>query len=339
MLTTDGLQWTEGRVRQSSLCRFRSMTRWRSLFSVSATLAIVIPLNATLHTANDSPPTLSALRASLVVAPRASELPASTSPPIQSPAIGVDTSDLRGQRGCGDVGADTSDISSEVPCTFGDRSAKKVVVVVGDSMAGAWVLALDVWGRRHGWKVVRLVKDGCPPWKTVIRYTPGACVAFNKFEVRTINLLRPAAVFAVGLRYRGQLTMRSGGSPAVAETIEGFALEIRASRAKVLVPQNTPWFFGLGSPLLCLASTPANVKKCNRDARSKVVESAMLGGIAIAAATHRIVAVAIDQLFCNPTVCPVLVGRYLVYADDHHFTRVWALHISTAFASVFDPLV
>jgi hypothetical protein len=107
----------------------------------------------------------------------------------------------------------------------------------------------------------------------------------------------------------------------------------------VLVPQNTPWFFGIGSPLTCLVADPSNVGRCNRDARGKVVESAMLRGIGIAAAAHTVTAVPVDQLFCGTTICPVLVGPHLVYADDHHFSRVWALYIARAFGVIFDPLV
>jgi SGNH domain (fused to AT3 domains) len=157
--------------------------------------------------------------------------------------------------------------------------------------------------------------------------------------VSTINALRPKAVFAVGLQDRGQVTMERTRPAAVAATIEGFAQEIRLSRARVLVPQNTPWFFGVGSPLQCLVANPSNVRRCNRDARKAVVESAMLHGIELAASAHLVVDVPVDALFCSSTICPVLVGNRIVYADDHHFSSVWAEHIVRAFASIFDPIV
>jgi len=282
-------------------------------------------------------PTLAVLRASIAAAPTEKVLPSVTDPPLEQVWTGIDATELHGQKGCGNVGGDSADITSEVPCTFGDRSATRTVVVVGDSMAGAWVPTLDVWGQAEHWKIVRLVKDGCPPWTTATRAP--TCVAFRSFEVRTINALRPKAVFAVGLQDRGQVTMETTKPAVVAATIERFALEVRTSRARVLVPQNTPWFFGIGSPVQCLAAYPGTVQKCNRDARTKVVEPAMLSGITIAAAAHRIVEVPVDQLFCGPTICPVLVGDHIVYADDHHFSKVWAIYISRAFAAVFDPLV
>lgn len=289
-------------------------------------------------TASQAPPSLSALAKSIAAAHAERVLPHSTDPPITHVLTGVDTADLHGQRNCGNVGADSSDIARERPCTFGDRSAHRTLVVVGDSMAGAWVPTLDAWGRSARWKVVRLVKDGCPPWVTVIRYSPAACIAFNKFEVRTINAIKPQAVFAVGLRYRGQLTM-SKNPDGVATSIDAFGKEIRPSKARVYVPQNTPWFFGLGSPLDCLAAMPSSIERCNRDPRSAVVETAMLRGIESAARSGRITEVPVDQLFCGTKTCPVLVGDYLVYADDHHFSRVWALHIWRAFGQVFDPLL
>lgn len=282
-------------------------------------------------------PSLAGLEAALAAAPGEKVLPPTTDPPLQQAWTGVDTAELDGQKGCGNVGGDSADIASEVPCTFGDRTATRAIVVVGDSMAGAWIPTFDVWGQAAHWKIVRLVKDGCPPWTTVVH---GAnCIAFRSFEVRTINALRPKAVFAVGLQDRGQVTMETTRPAVVAASIEGFAEEVRPSRARVLVPENTPWFFGIGSPLQCLAANPTRVKVCNRDARTKVVESAMLQGIALAAAAHLVVDVPVDRLFCSATDCPVLVGDHLVYSDDHHFTMVWAVYISKACAAIFDPLV
>ena len=283
-------------------------------------------------------PALPTLRSALAAAPAERALPAVTDPPIQQAWTGVDTAELNGQKGCGNVGGDDADIASEVPCTFGDRTASRTVVVVGDSMAGAWIPTFDVWGQAAHWRVVRLVKDGCPPWPTPL--TQGAnCLAFQSFEVRTINALRPKAVFAVGLQFRGQVTMLKTSPSVVAQSIEGFAQELRPSRARVLVPQNTPWFFGVGSPLQCLAANPTHVRACNRDARTKVVEPAMLRGIALAAAAHQVIDVPVDQLFCSTSTCPVLVGEHLVYSDDHHFTMVWAVYIARAFATIFDPLI
>ncbi len=284
-------------------------------------------------------PSLTTLEASLAAAPAAKVLPMTTDPPIQQVWTGVDPAELDGQQGCGNVLGDAADISSEVPCTFGDRSATRTVVVVGDSLAGAWIPTFDVWGQAQHWKVVRLVKDGCPPWTTVAHFNGANCVAFRSFEVRTINALRPNAVFAVGLQYRGQVTMARTKPSVVAASIEGFAQEIRPSRARVFVPQNTPWFFGIGSPIQCLVANPTDVKACNRDARSKVVEPAMLRGIAMASDDRLVTQVPVDQLFCNATICPVLVGDHLVYSDDHHFTMVWAVYIATAFAAIFDPLL
>lgn len=308
---------------------------WLRLAAVAAAAAILLTTSPAPATA--PPPSLAKPVAALRAAPSTKTLPTTTDPPVQQVWTGVDTVELNGQKGCGNVGGDSANISSEVPCTFGDRTATRSVVVVGDSMAGAWIPAFDLWGQAQHWKVVRLVKDGCPPWTTHV--TAPQCLAFRAFEVRTINTLRPNAVFAVGLQDRGQVTMETTKPSLVAATIEGFAKELRPSRAKVLVPQNTPWFFGIGSPLDCLVANAADVRTCNRDARAKVVEAAMLHGIGIATADHFVTAVPVDQLFCTTTICPVLVGNHIVYADDHHFSTVWAEYVSTALGTILDPRV
>jgi hypothetical protein len=224
-----------------------------------------------------------------------------------------------------------------VPCTFGDRSATRSVVVVGDSMADSWIPTLDAWGVSEKWRVVRLVKDGCPPW-TSKTYAP-TCLAFRRFEIATINRMRPEAVFVVGLQDRAQTTMESTAPSIVAQTIENFAREIATSRARVFVPQNTPWFFGMTPPPLCIASYASDLAKCNHAARSSVVERSMFDAIIIAAAHHDVISVPVDQLFCSASFCPVVVGKYIVYADDHHFSRAWANYIVTAFGSIFTPMI
>ena len=75
-----------------------------------------------------------------------------------------------------------------------------------------------------------------------------------------------------------------------------------------------------------------------RRPRSMVVSAGMLAGMSIAAKAGAIEVVPTEQLFCTPKTCPVLVGPWIVYADQHHFARTWGAHIEQAFAAVFDPL-
>ena len=47
-------------------------------------------------------------------------------------------------------------------CVFGDPSGTATVALFGDSHAEHWLAALDRLGRERGWRVVPMVKGGCP---------------------------------------------------------------------------------------------------------------------------------------------------------------------------------
>jgi hypothetical protein len=48
------------------------------------------------------------------------------------------------------------------PCEFGDTRSSTVVALLGDSHAEHWLGGLDRVGRERGWKIVAMVKGGCP---------------------------------------------------------------------------------------------------------------------------------------------------------------------------------
>ena len=86
------------------------------------------------------------------------------------------------------------------PCEFGDRNAATTVVLLGDSHAEHWLGGLDRVGRERGWKIVAMVKGGCPvadmPELTSARRRRyyEECARYRETMVRRIIALRPAAV-------------------------------------------------------------------------------------------------------------------------------------------------
>ena len=53
--------------------------------------------------------------------------------------------------------------STDTPvCQGGDLSSKKVIVLYGDSHASMWMSAIDVIGKKHGYKVHLFAKLACP---------------------------------------------------------------------------------------------------------------------------------------------------------------------------------
>jgi hypothetical protein len=280
-------------------------------------------------------PTLSQLEGELSVSYSQSTVPQSLVPKLGVFQVGLRTSQLYGQKGCGQVGSDLTDIRSEVPCTFGDRTAARSVLVIGDSQAGMWIPTFDTWGIKEHWKVYRLMKLACTPWTDPTTWPN--CDAWRKFVVKEILLLKPTVVVATAMEETKQHDSISVTPAKMESYILGFVSEISKAHAKVFVMQSLPWFFSQGDPDTCLASYPTDVEKCNHDSPQSVLASSMQQGVSLAATTGKVSALDVDQLFCTERACPVLVGKYNLYYDEWHFQEPWGRYIARAFSQVFTP--
>jgi SGNH domain (fused to AT3 domains) len=288
-------------------------------------------------TSPSSLPTLPQLNATISAAASQSTLPSPTIPALGHAVDGPSAAEYRGQTGCGDQspGAE-GNLITEKACTFGDRSARRVILVTGDSEADMWIPTLDAWGKTEHWKIARLVDFGCVPWAQ--RPTFENCGTFDSMVAKWVREHRPQIVFPVGLVMASQGGWVSVSGAQMAQEIEGMTNAWKSSGARVLVPQNIPWFYNYEFPQECLATYPRAVRRCNDDPRSKVVSAGLQAGMSIAAKAGAIEVVPTEQLFCTSATCPVLVGPWIVYADQHHFARTWGAHIERAFATIFDPL-
>jgi hypothetical protein len=83
-------------------------------------------------------------------------------------------------------------------CIFGDPTSSTDVVLFGDSHAIQWFNALQLVARQAGWRLVTVVKSGCPATdidaETVEKSE--TCKTWRAKAFRTIVTLRPSLVFA-----------------------------------------------------------------------------------------------------------------------------------------------
>jgi hypothetical protein len=93
----------------------------------------------------------------------------------------------------------TTRTGSPGPCAFGDVRAPVTLALLGDSHAEHWLGGLDQAGRTGGWKVIAMVKGGCPV-SAAPELERGrrarwarACAEYREAMVRRIVAMRPAA--------------------------------------------------------------------------------------------------------------------------------------------------
>ena len=215
-------------------------------------------------------------------------------------------------------------------CAFGDTRSSTVIALLGDSHAEHWLGALDRVGRERGWKIVAMVKGGCPvpdmsglmSRRTARNFTE--CDRYREAMLRRIVAMRPAAVvlsswdhyvpvngrpdrwqvttamWEQGLR-RTYSRLAAAGVPTVA--IRGtprtpFDVPECLSRRVAGVPFSQP----------CVYSRDGSVSGDTRAA-----QTAAARGLPIRFVDMN------DQV-CSTSVCSVVRDGTIIFTDDNHLT-------------------
>jgi hypothetical protein len=224
-------------------------------------------------------------------------------------------------------------------CTYGDRAAAPLVVVLGDSHAGMWLPALDSIGRTQHFRVVPLVKSSCAPFE--VPQNLGAhdykeCETFRTWAAARLAQLHPDTI-VVG--YRGLNQVRAtGGRSAGQVWQDGVSSTVRRLTAV------TPDVVVLGDipqrPLPapeCLTTPGADQQTCLSPATGDGVDSNAYTVRGMAGTGARFV----DPrgLVCSAGTCPLVVGDQVVFFDDDHITASWSRLVAPALADLTGPLV
>ena len=239
-------------------------------------------------------------------------------------------------------------------CAWGDRTAKRVVVLTGDSQAAMWLSALSVAGQTLHFKLVMLAEPGCAPWGSpnpagfVIfsNVTVANCDAWHHAVVAASAALHPALVIMAGRAYP------HGADQDVTAPLGDF--EARASSAvaaykaaglKVALFSAFPSYNSHRTPGLtpayCLAYvTP--ITTCELSPATMLDPTSTVGLRAVAASEH-VALVNVTAMFCSKSRCAIFVRAsgvsHLVYFDPVHMNHWYSNWIGDALASKLTSLI
>jgi peptidoglycan/LPS O-acetylase OafA/YrhL len=215
--------------------------------------------------------------------------------------------------------------STTIPeCVYGDPTASTTVVLFGDSHAAEWFPALARLATERDWRLVSLTKSGCTPaqltvWNTNFKRAYDECDQWREVAIARIQAEHPDLVI-VGSSH----PYTSAGSNGPAASDGGRALEaglaqtlqrLRPLAGAVALIGDTPKF-DLDPPD-CLSQHLDHVLAC-AEPRAQTVDAAWLGVEAGLAAQAGAAFVDPTAWACPTDPCPVVIGRYLVFRDQHH---------------------
>jgi len=310
---------------------------------------VALPSVGSAATSVTGHPDLAQLEAQIAAATKVKDLPASTSPPV-SLTLNPDGFSIPS------LIANCSPPSNGyvVPsCAYGDTSAKKTVVLYGNSQAQMWAPAFNWLGIKDRFKVVPIMKAACgvfidPSYIGPNGQVSSLCLHFAEWSAKRINQLRPSLVVIATtpgeqlvpganpsqLGPNGRLPSSSTEQIGVTRTTRDyvkFVSRLHVERNKVVMLSNIPLPASHGDSLLypneCLLKNSKAISVCSTS-QTAVIGSEWHEALVDAARTAHTPLVNIDPLVCAIGECPTVVGHLLVHFDVDHLSGPYADYVA-----------
>ena len=215
--------------------------------------------------------------------------------------------------------------STAIPdCVYGDAGSSTVVVLFGDSHAAEWFPALARLATERGWRFVSLTKSACTPaemtiWNVDFKRRYDECDRWREAALGRIQAEQPDLVI-VGSSHPYTTAAAGGpGEPDGGQALQAGLAEtlqrLRPLATHVALIGDTPKFDT--DPPDCLSQHLDHVLAC-AEPRDQTVDAAWLRAEAGLAAQAGATFVDPTDWACPTDPCPVVIGRYLVFRDQHH---------------------
>jgi hypothetical protein len=224
------------------------------------------------------------------------------------------------------IGHDRSSVSTSRICRLGDRSSRKLIVLMGDSHTLMWLPAVLELARRDHWAVVPLLRLGCTPGKWMTSYGRKACRDWYRWAIRQVGKLRPRVALLGG-------SIPEQQTPAARAAIDGVVAATQALKALVRVavigdPEGLDQ-----NPVDCLRSPYASMRTCTTTWPAQSL------------AAYDEVARRVTQMgagflrtrgfVCFERRCPAVIGRTIAWVDENHMSAAYSAQVAGAFRAAF----
>lgn len=287
---------------------------------------------------------LAALDRMLAKSIKQKKLPDSLTPSLQSTTynpLGVQGfTDLRSS--C-DPYTDNREARDPVPCWFGSKTAKRTVVIWGDSFVGNWLPALNIAGKTLGFKLAVFEFSGC----TVTFYNslptgPGfdqnevnACIEFHNNLPNSVHKIAPVAVIAAN----GDPSWGTQGDAGfITDLGKAFDEMSTATNHPVRILLGTGPHLSVSAPV-CLSSHPTSINLCNLTYGSGSAFSVALLRDQNSISGAQVHLIPTYRWICLHGVCPDVIGNIETYVDSDHLSISMSEYLSILLEKSLSPLL
>jgi hypothetical protein len=226
--------------------------------------------------------------------------------------------------------------STDTPvCQGGDLNSKKVIVVYGDSHASMWMSAIDVIGKKYGYKVHLFAKLACPLvevpiWSYQLNRPFTECTQWQQKVYPLIQSLNPEIIIVTDQWKPAVIDGKKSDfdTPFMWEKEFPIAISRVAKMAKkVFVIGNNPSL--TQDPVDCASKPRVNLALCS--AGRTQADNAKFNGIE-AKATRSVGGTYIDTVAwaCTASLCPIVIANTLAYFDQWHFSESYVKRLTPA---------
>ena len=205
-------------------------------------------------------------------------------------------------------------------CELGDTTARRRLVVLGDSHARMWMPAFVRFAVRYRWKVVPLIKPGCVP--AVL--DSGKCPIWYRWALGQVRRLHPRAVVLS--------QAWSAWGPVGVASVARELRDLAPLTQRLAVIEDPP--ARDRAALDCLLARGATLGSCAF--RVTPAEAAAYSSVQREARAARAGYVHTLQWFCASGVCPTVIGTIITYRDTTHITDTYARLLAGPLAAALD---
>jgi hypothetical protein len=226
---------------------------------------------------------------------------------------------------------------SSPACIYGNPSAGRTMVLVGDSHAAHWFPALERIALDTGWRLISLTKSACPAVEVQLLNTALArpyeeCTAWRADALGRIARDRPALVVIASSEIYLHDPRQRIDAAAWRVGMTKTLAQIRRAGAGAVVLHDTPRP-GFDVPV-CLSRAawrksgdPCDFAREQQNPEILKAERAAVG------MTDRVLLVDLSNVICAGPRCPATVDGWVAYRDGNHLTTAMSRGMAPALSA------